>query len=206
MPRVAPYSTLFAMSKASVNGVRRLDDREQLLVRNDDQGINLLAQFFNALIGLAGALLSFTLEGTGDNAHNQRAQTFRNIADQWTAAGSRASAHAGSHKHHVASGQGTGDFLPVFLHRTVPDDRIRSRTQATGQIFADLNLVGRLIPLQGLQVGVHSEEINAVQPFFDHAVDSVAAAAAHADDTDLRSTIESIVQFDHRLFLLWVRD
>ena len=35
---------------------------------------------------------------------------------------------------------------------------------------------------ESLLVGVHCDELNALQAVADHAVDGVAAAAAHADD------------------------
>src|SRR2546426_7560250 len=46
---------------------------------------------------------------------------------------------------------------------------------------SDLLHVG-LVVEQGLRVGVHGDELDALESLVDHAVQGVAAAAPHADD------------------------
>ena len=45
-----------------------------------------------------------------------------------------------------------------------------------------LHLGGGMVLRQCLLVGIHCDKFNALQAVADHAVDGVAAAAAHADD------------------------
>ena len=63
------------MSSASREGLEdgwpALDDLEQLLVRNGDQGVDLVAQLRDALLGLAHPLLALELEGLGDRADGE---------------------------------------------------------------------------------------------------------------------------------------
>jgi hypothetical protein len=83
---------------------------------------------------------------------------------------------------------------------------IRPGTKAACQIFADLDLVRRLVSFKRLQVRVDREEIDTMKPFIDHAVDSISSSATNADDANLCSTIETIIKFDHWLSLLEIVD
>ena len=61
-------------------------------------------------------------------------------------------------------------------------------------LAADLQLDRRGVQLQRLQVGVGDDELDAVEPGRDHAVDGVAAAAADADDLDARAGASLLVE------------
>ena len=60
-------------------------------------------------------------------------------------------------------------------------------TAALGQLGTQLHLGGSVVLGQSLLVGVHCDKFDALQAVADHAVDSVAAAAAHADHLDRRN-------------------
>jgi len=73
-------------------------------------------------------------------------------------------------------------LVAVFLDRLAADLGARAGPQATRELLADLHLHVGLVIEQGLRVGVHGDELDALESFVDHAVQRVAAAAAHADD------------------------
>ena len=56
-------------------------------------------------------------------------------------------------------------------------------------LVADADLVGRVGLQERLRVGVDRDELHAHELGADHAVDGVAAAAAHADDADEREVL-----------------
>ena len=55
------------------------------------------------------------------------------------------------------------------------------------------SFTGGLRQLQRLAVGVGGDELHALHAGGDHAIDGVAAAAAHADDFDLRAARNFVV-------------
>ena len=65
-----------------------------------------------------------------------------------------------------------------------PDLGVRAGTQAAGQLAADVELDVGVGHQQGLGVGVHRDELDALEADLDHPVDGVDAAATDADDLD----------------------
>ncbi len=61
--------------------------------------------------------------------------------------------------------------------------------EATGELAADVELHVGVAHQQRLRVGVDGDELDALQPGVDHAVDGVDAAAADADDLDDRQVV-----------------
>src|SRR5881409_659475 len=78
--------------------------------------------------------------------------------------------------------QAVQHFVAVFLDGLAADLRARARAQAARELLSDLHLHVGLVVEQGLRVGVHGDELDALESLVDHAVQGVAAAAAHADD------------------------
>jgi hypothetical protein len=60
-------------------------------------------------------------------------------------------------------------------------------------------LTGRLRQLQRLHIGVGGDKLHAFHVGLDHAVDGVAAAAAHADYLDARSAHIFVVKLNAHL-------
>ena len=76
-------------------------DPEQVLVGDDDQGIDVLLQFRDADVGNTHAAGAFEEERLGDDAHGQDAKLFGDARDDGCSARAGAAAHAAGNEHHV---------------------------------------------------------------------------------------------------------
>src|SRR5829696_134903 len=162
-----------------------LDDGQQLLVGDDDERVDLLAQALHALLGLAAALGALEGEGTRDDAHGEGADLLLgDLGDHRGGAGARSAALAGGHEHHVRALERLLDLVAALVGRAVADLGVRAGAQAARELVADLQLVVGVAHLQRLRVGVDRDELDALQAGVDHAVDRVDPAAAYADDLD----------------------
>ena len=139
----------------------------------------------NAALGLLHAALAFEGERLGDDGDGERAHFAGQRRDDRSGAGAGAAAEAGGDEDHVGAFEGFDDFVGVFERGFAADFGIRAGAQTVGQFDAELNLYRRARHAQRLQIGVGDDEFDAFHAGIDHAVDGVAAAAAHADDLDL---------------------
>jgi hypothetical protein len=76
------------------------------------------------------------------------------------------------------------DLVAVLFRRLLADLGIRSGAEPARQLATEIQLHVRVTHQECLRVGVDRDELDALQPGIDHAVDGVAAAPAHADDLD----------------------
>ena len=67
----------------------------QPLVGDDDQGVYLILQLCDALVGLGHAARALKAEGLGDNADGQDASFTGQVSDDGRRAGASAAAHTG---------------------------------------------------------------------------------------------------------------
>ena len=160
-------------------------DREQLLVGDDDDGVDRVDQLLQAALGLGLAALAFEGEGLGDDGDGERAHFAGERGDDRRGAGAGAAAEAGGDEHHVGAFEGFDDLVGVFERGLASDFGIGARAEAVGELDAELDLDRRVRELERLQIGVGDHELDAFEVRLDHAVDGVAAAAADADDLDL---------------------
>ena len=135
----------------------------------------------SALVGPATALEG---ERPGDDADGQRAERAGDAGHDGRAAGAGAAALAGGHEDHVGAAQHLLDLLRVVLGGLLADLGVRAGAEAAGQLAADVELHVGVRHQQGLRIGVHGDELDALEPDVDHPVDRVDAAAADADDLD----------------------
>ena len=201
-----------ALHRALQHGVRRLEGveqrgarpehRQQLLVRNGDQRVDVLRQLHHALIGDARALVAFHLERLGDHRDGQDAELLGDLRHHRRRARAGAAAHAGGDEQHVAAFDQLDDAVAVFHRRLPADFRVGAGAQALGDVAADLQRGAHLGVLQRLRIGVDADEIHALEAGLDHVRDGVAAAAAHADHLDDGALAVCIHQFKHSSHLL----
>ena len=113
------------------------------------------------------------------------------------AAGAGAAALARGDEHHVGALQHLFDLVAVLLGGLAADLGIGAGAEAAGELAADVELHVGVAQQQRLRVGVHRDELDALQAGVDHPVDGVAAAAADADDLDHREVVLRLAQ--HRV-------
>ena len=170
-----------------------LGDGEQLLVGDDDHGVDAVEQLLHAALGLRHAALAFEGEGPGDDGDGERAHLAGERRDDGRGAGAGAAAEAGGDEDHVGAFEGFDDLLGIFERGLAADVGVGAGAEAAGELDAELQLDGRLRELERLAVGVGDDELDAFDAGADHAVDGVAAAAADADDLDPRAARDFVV-------------
>ncbi|CAB5068046.1 unannotated protein [freshwater metagenome] len=70
------------------------------------------------------------------------------------------------------------------LCSSAPDLGIASGPESSGEVSADVELDVGIAHQQRLRVGVHRDELDALQAGVDHSVDGVHATATDADHLD----------------------
>src|SRR5262249_15857113 len=109
-------------------GERRLvvGDTEQVLVRNDDQRIDRLLKFLDALLGKTHAASALQVERLGDHADGQDALVAGRLRDDRSSASAGAAAHAGGDEAHVGAVQMVDDLVDAFFSGGAADFRLRT--------------------------------------------------------------------------------
>ena len=159
-------------------------DGQQPVVRDDDEGVDLFAQFGDAVLGLVGAAAALEGERAGDHADGQGAERAGDVGDDGRAAGAGAAALAGGDEDHVGALEDLLDLLAVVLGGLAADVRVGAGAEAAGEFAADVELDVGVAHQQRLRVGVDRDELDALETDLDHPVDGVDATAADADDLD----------------------
>ena len=134
-----------------------------------------LASSANPSLGLLAALGTFEGERLGDHRHGQRAQLLGERRDHGRGAGSGAAAEARGDEDHVRAFQQIDDALGVFERGLASDGGIRARAQAVGDLGADGQLIRHRRRRKRLHVGIEDAELDAAEPFVQHARDGVAS-------------------------------
>ena len=164
-----------------------LADHLQALIGNDDQTVHMHEQVCNALLCQTHLALALKGEGLSDDANGQDAQIMCHLGHNGCCTGACAAAHTGSDKHHLGTLERICDLVLALFSGALADLGVCTGTAALGQLGTQLHLGGSVVLGQSLLVGVHCDKFDALQAVADHAVDSVAAAAAHADHLDRRN-------------------
>ena len=149
---------------------------------------------------------AFEAEGLGDHGDGERVEFLGQRSDHRGGAGPGAAAHAGGDEDHVRALQQLHNAVGILERRLTPDFGIGARAQTAGDLGAELQFVGHLASGQGLRVGVHREELDALQALRHHARHGVAAAAAHADDFDARPLARFVFDFVFQIVHISVDD
>jgi hypothetical protein len=164
-------------------------DRQQPVVGDDDEGVHLVAQGVDAVLGLGGALLALERERPGDDADSQCAERPGDPGDDRRAAGAGAATFTGGDEHHVGALEHLFDVLGVVLGRLVADIGVGAGTEAARELASDVELDVGVAHQERLRVGVDCDELDALEADLDHPVDRVDTSAADADDLDDREVV-----------------
>ena len=158
-------------------------DRQQSIVGDDDEGVDLLLEFLNALLGLNRSATTFEGERAGDDTDGERTLALCDLGDHrrapvpvpppLPAVMNTMSAPASDSR--ISSTCSSAAWRPTSGSEPAPSPR---------EVAADVELFVGVAHEQRLCIGVGGDEFNALQPGIDHAVDGVDTAAADADDLD----------------------
>ena len=164
-------------------------DGQQPVIRDDDEGVNLAAQALDPGLGLNGPALALEAERAGHHADRQRAQRTGYVRDHRSTAGTGAAALPRRDEDHVGALEHLFDLFPVVLGRPAADVGVGSSSQATGELPADVELDVGVAHQQSLRVGVDRDELDALEPLFDHSINGINATAADSYDLDDRQVV-----------------
>ena len=109
-------------------------------------------------------------------------------------AGAGAAAHTGGDKDHLGAFQRVGDLVLALFGGALADLGVRTGAAALGELGAQLDLLRSFGVEQRLLIGVHRNELDPGQAGLHHAVHSVTAAAAYADDLDIGHILHFFVE------------
>src|SRR5579875_445620 len=166
------------------DGSALVGDAEEPLVRDHDERVDLLPEPLDPLLGLVRAAAALEGERARHDADREGAEALCDLGDHRRRPGARAAALPGGDEDHVGALQHLLDLLEVLLGGLPAHLRVAAGTKSPGERAADVELDVRLAHEEGLGVGVHGDELDALQPGVDHAVDGVHAAPADTDDLD----------------------
>ena len=156
-------------------------DFEELLVKHDDQRINVAFEFVGTMLAHLRAACALKVERLGDHAHRQDAHFLGDLCDHRGRARARAAAHAGGDEDHVRAAQCIGDLFTCFICAVLADFWLGTRAQARAAQLQHARC-GRA--LERLRIGVHADEFHALHAAADHVLHGVTARAADADHLD----------------------
>ena len=177
-----------------------LGGREQAVVRDDDEGVDLVGAGRRCRVGLGGPAPALEGERPGDDADGESADRASHAGDDRCPAGAGAAALARRHEDHVGALEHLFDLLAVVLGGLAADVRVGPGAEPAGELAADVELDVGVAHQQRLRVGVDRDELDALQADIDHAVDGVDPAPADADDLD---DGEIVLRGGHRAVLHW---
>ncbi len=164
-----------------------LDDREQPLVGDHDQRVDVLAQALDAVVGLAAALGALELERPRDDADGQRADlVLGDLGDDRRRAGAGAAALARGDEDHVGALERLLDLVARLGRGRKADVRVGARAEALRRLVADVELDVGVAHRSAWASVLAAMNSTPRSPASTIAVDGVRAAAADADDLDHR--------------------
>ena len=159
-------------------------DRQQPVVRDHDERVDLLTQRLDALLGCGRATPALEGERPGDHADRERADRAGHAGHDGRATRPGATALAGGHEHHVGALEHLFDLVAVVLGGLPADLGGGAGAEPAGELAADVELDVRVTHQQRLRVGVDRDELDALETNLDHAVDGVDATSTDADHLD----------------------
>ena len=149
----------------------------------------MLLEVLDTGFRIAAALHALKGKGARHNANCQCTNLTGTFRHDGRCACTRATAHAGRDKDHIGTAQRIEDIVTAFLCRFLTDFRLCTGAQSARQFLTDLHALRCQRLQQCLCIRIDSNELHTLQAEIDHAVYSVAAAAAHTDYFDFGQLI-----------------
>ena len=168
------------------DGGLAVDHLEQVLVGDDQQGIQMALQVLQTRFRHPHAPRALEGEGLGHDADGEQPRLAGGAGDHRGAAGAGAPAHAGGDEDQVEVLQGVEHLLQHFLRRLAPDLGLGAGAEAAGGVAPELDAVLAGRGLERLGVGVGDDEGDPLEAGLHHVADRVAAGPADAQHGDPR--------------------
>ena len=169
-------------------------DFGQLLVVDQQQGVDVFAHLLGAVESLEDFFLPLEEEGDGYDADGEHPLFLGDACHHGSGARAGASAHAGGDEHHLGLVvEERGDVVGALLSGEAGYLGVVARAETLGGGGADKEFCGHRRVAQGLAVGVADHKRNLVDVLLVHMVYGVVAAAAHAyhfDDYVVGSVVD----------------
>jgi hypothetical protein len=127
---------------------------------------------------------TFESKGFGHHSDGEGATLLGYFGNYGDATGAGATAHASGNEHHISALDDLFDYVDAFFRCFGPNLVVTTSPQTPGQFLTQLNSGGSLGQSQCLAVGIHGDEINALDAFADHTSNGIGAAAANAYSFD----------------------
>ena len=174
------------MAKAAAKRRLLVGDPEQVLIRNNDQRVDMLGKLFDATIGGQHTALAFEVERLGDNTNRQDALLLCRPRNYRRCAGAGATAHASGDEHHVCAGQVIQYLRQRLFGCTSPDLRLRPCSEPLRQIGPHLDAAFCRTLQNCLCVSIRNNEFNPFKIGLDHVVDGIAPCTTDAENSNTR--------------------
>ena len=180
------------MAKASAKVVFSFAIAEQVLVLDDDQGVDHRLQFDDALLRHPHPVLALEMERLGDHPDGQDAHLARGARDHGRGAGAGAAAHPGGDEHHMRARQVIADLVQHLVGGGAADIGMGAGAEPFGHLHAHLDDPLGLRHCERLGVGIGDNEIDPLQPCADHIVDGISARTADPEHGNPRPQLPQI--------------
>ena len=159
-------------------------DRQQPVVRDHDEGVDLVAQAGDALLRLVGPAAALEGERPGDHADGQGPERSGDPGHDRRTAGAGATTLAGGHEDHVGALDDLLDLLGMVVGGLAADLGVGARAESAGELAADVELDVGVAHQECLGVGVDGDELDAFEADLDHPVDGVDSTSTNTHDLD----------------------
>lgn len=161
-----------------------VDDTEQILVRDNDQSIDIVLKLGQSVFRHTHPARSFEMERLGHDTDGQNPAFTAGLGDNSRSAGSGSAAHTGGNEHHVGVIQILHHIIKAFLGGGFTDFRLGPGTQTFGHSISELYFMLGQITRKSLRVCVAHDEINAVEVGRNHVVDGVTTGPTDTDNSN----------------------
>ena len=157
-----------------------INDLEKLIIRNDDQCVNILLQFINTAEGIGHTLLCLKTERLCNNTYCQASEFLCDSRNDRCTACACAATHTACYEDHICSAENLLDFLSTLVCGLLTNFRLCSCAETLGDLFTDLNNCRSFAEIKCLLIRIYSYKLDASNGFIDHAVYSVVACTPNA--------------------------
>ena len=181
--------------------VRSLEEREEFLVFDNDDGVDSSAESINAFLCDRRTCVTFEAERLGHHSDGENAKFAGNVCHHRSSTRTRTTAHTGGHEHHVGARHGSPDVVQVFFGCLTANFGVHTGAQVSGGLFANQNLVVSKAQVQSHRIGIDGIVFHTFNVHALHAVHSVAAGTADTEHLDLGVVEGWFLAHNARLYL-----